>query len=65
MARKRMRRRRAKSSSDVFNQCNGHNTQPTMIDGKMVLIRQIRNTDEGVLYSHAITVSSVDRYDWW
>ncbi len=36
----------------------GHNNQPIMIDGKMVHIRQIRNTDEGVLYSHSITVSS-------
>ncbi len=60
MARKRMRRRRANSSSDVFNLGNGHNNQPTMIDGKMVLIHQIRNTDEGVLYSHAITVSRFD-----
>ena len=37
----------------------GHNSQPVMIDGKMVHIRQIRNTDEGVLYSHSITVSMV------
>ncbi len=32
--------------------------QPTMIDGKMVHIRQISTTDEGVLYTHAISVSS-------
>jgi len=31
--------------------------QPTMIDGKMVHIRQISTTDEGVLYTHAISVS--------
>mmetsp|Transcript_8973 Transcript_8973/g.17873 ORF Transcript_8973/g.17873 Transcript_8973/m.17873 type:complete len:155 (+) Transcript_8973:256-720(+) len=54
MARKRMRRRRdPNSSSDMMNQ--GHTNQPTMINGKMVHIHQIRNTDEGVLYSHSIT----------
>ncbi|KAL7493482.1 hypothetical protein ACHAWT_006030 [Skeletonema menzelii] len=53
MARKRMRRRRGSSSDMMTNP--GHNSQPVMIDGKMVHIRQIRNTDEGVLYSHSIT----------
>eukprot|EP00577_Skeletonema_sp_RCC1716_P009816 CAMPEP_0113407288 /NCGR_PEP_ID=MMETSP0013_2-20120614/19966_1 /TAXON_ID=2843 ORGANISM="Skeletonema costatum, Strain 1716" /NCGR_SAMPLE_ID=MMETSP0013_2 /ASSEMBLY_ACC=CAM_ASM_000158 /LENGTH=664 /DNA_ID=CAMNT_0000293193 /DNA_START=212 /DNA_END=2206 /DNA_ORIENTATION=+ /assembly_acc=CAM_ASM_000158 len=54
MARKRMRRRRdPNSSSDMMNQ--GHTNQPTIINGKMVHIHQIRNTDEGVLYSHSIT----------
>ena len=51
-----MRRRRDPSTDLMTNP--GHNSQPVMIDGKMVHIRQIRNTDEGVLYSHSITVSS-------
>ena len=58
MARKRMRRRRDPNTPGSSSQNGqGHTMQPTMIDGKMVHIHQIRNTDEGVLYSHSITVS--------
>lgn len=56
MARKRIRRKRDPHTSlDGMNQ--GHHFQPTMVDGQLVQVRQISNTDEGVLYSHAITVS--------
>lgn len=59
MARKRMRRRRDPNTPGSAGQVEqGHAMQPTMIDGKMVHIRQIRTTDEGVLYTHAISVSS-------
>jgi hypothetical protein len=64
MARKRMRRRRdpntpGSSSQPGGDQGQGHNNQPIMIDGKMVHIRQISTIDEGVLYTHAISVSSL------
>eukprot|EP00984_Skeletonema_dohrnii_P005746 scaffold2034_cov113-Skeletonema_dohrnii-CCMP3373.AAC.7 len=57
MARKRMRRRRDPNTPGSSQTGQGHTMQPTMIDGKMVHIRQISTTDEGVLYTHAISVS--------
>lgn len=57
MARKRMRRRRDPTTPGSQNG-QGRTFQPTMIDGKVVHIRQISGTDEGVLYTHAISVSA-------
>ena len=57
-----MRRRRDPNTPGSSSQPGGgqgHNNQPTMIDGKMVHIRQISTIDEGVLYTHAISVSSL------
>mmetsp|Transcript_1806 Transcript_1806/g.3052 ORF Transcript_1806/g.3052 Transcript_1806/m.3052 type:complete len:679 (+) Transcript_1806:263-2299(+) len=57
MARKRMRRRRDPNTPGSSSQTGGpgNTVGPTMIDGKMVHIRQINTTDEGVLYTHAIS----------
>ena len=56
MARKRMRMRRDPHTfQDGMNQ--GHHNSPVVVDGKVVNVRRISPSDEGVLYTMDIRVS--------
>ena len=61
MARKpRQRRRDPHTFQDGMNQ--GHHSAPLVVDDKIVNVRKISPTDEGVLYTMQITVRRM--YGW-